>query len=175
LERKAGEFERIFMDALHAASLEEHVGSLSGHFREKLDNVQNTLRTELSIVPWYIAVAAGIKGDDPAELKNFYASYVDSLHVGDVDFAFDIDAKRPTKKGKLVAMAPMDGVVHETFTVTEHGQELFTIIVVKQGDSFGAFVTNAESRKLRIRPDDMGTKYLFYLGHSVKTLQLTTS
>jgi len=61
------------MDALHAASLEEHVGSLSGHFREKLDNVQNTLRTELSIVPWYIAVAAGIKGDDPAELKNFYA------------------------------------------------------------------------------------------------------
>lgn len=161
LERKAGEFERIFMDALHAASLEEHVGSLSGHFREKLDNVQNTLRTELSIVPWYIAVAAGIKGDDPAELKNFYASYVDSLHVGDVDFAFDIDAKRPTKKGKLVAMAPMDGVVHETFTVTEHGQELFTIIVVKQGDSFGAFVTNAESRKLRIRPDDMGTKYLF--------------
>jgi len=25
LERKAGEFERIFMDALHAASLEEHV------------------------------------------------------------------------------------------------------------------------------------------------------
>jgi len=161
LERKAGEFERVFMDALHAASLEEHVGSLSGHFREKLDNVQNTLRSELSIVPWYIAVAAGIKGDDPAQLKNFFAGYADSLHVGDVDFSFDIDAKRPTKKGKLVAMAPMDGVVQETFTVTEHGQELFTIIVVKQGDSFGAFVTNAESRKLRIRPDDMGTKYLF--------------
>jgi len=105
-----------------------------------------------------------------------------------VDFAFDIDAKRPTKKGKLVAMAPwmvlfmkpsrllsMAGAVHHN-----RGEA---------GRFLRAFVTNAESRKLRIRPDDMGTKYLFpgyrlvfdsieaslLLRHSVKTLQLTTS
>jgi len=98
------------MDALHAASLEEHVGSLSGHFREKLDNVQNTLRTELSIVPWYIAVAAGIKGDDPAELKNFYASYVDSLHVGDVDLRLTLMLSVLPRKVNWSPWHPWDGV-----------------------------------------------------------------
>jgi DNA-directed RNA polymerase subunit beta' len=160
LDRKASEFERLFMDALKSANLEEHMGSLSGHFRDKLSNVQATLRSELFIVPWYVAVATGIKGGDPAELKNFYANYLDQLHTGDVDFAFDIDAKRPTKKSKLLAMSPISGIVHDVSTVIDHGQEMFTIVVVKQGNSFGAFVTNAESRKLRIRHEDIGSKYI---------------
>lgn len=161
LDQKASEFERLFLDALRKASLEEHIGSLSGHFHEKLNNVLTTLRSELSIVPWYVGLATGIKGADEADLKNFYAGYVDLMRTGDVDFAFDIDAKRPTKKSKLLAMAPMGGVVHDIFTVVDHGQELFTIIVVKQDNGYGAFVTNAESRKLRIRNDDKESKYIF--------------
>jgi len=106
-----------------------------------------------------------------------------------VDFAFDIDAKRPTKKVNWSPWYPwmvlfmkhsrllsMDRAVHHN-----RGEA---------GRFLRGFCNNAESRKLRIRPDDMGTKYLFpgyrlvfdsieaslsYLGHSVKTLQLTTS
>jgi len=125
------------MDALHAASLEEHVGSLSGHSVKNLI----TCRTRYGLnSPLFLGTSLWLLESRVTTLQNLRISMpvtwtVCTLGCG---FAFDIDAKRPTKKGKLVAMAPMDGVVHETFTVTEHGQELFTIIVVKQGDSFGA-------------------------------------
>ncbi|NPV88893.1 RNA polymerase subunit beta [Coprothermobacteraceae bacterium] len=157
----ARDFENRFAEVLHYADLEDHVGGLRGHFREKLDAVLSDLRAELSIVPWYLAASVGIRGQDPVQLKEAFMSFSEELKAEKLDFAFDVNVKHPSKKSRLIAMAPVAGVVRDVFTIEDRGAELFTVILVDNGNGYSAFITNSEARRLRIRREDIGKKYIF--------------